>query len=322
MTDRDDRRAIRFWLALFMAGLVLSGVTAFPLQTEVHWLLSALESSRAQRIAETSHLLPWIARVDHGLADTDARYPFLAYGTDWLAFAHLVLAILFVGPYRDPIRNKWVITFGLIACGGVIPLALIAGHIRGIPIAWRLIDCSFGVFGLFLFCAAGGLSRNLSRLSAAARRDVVEADEVDVVAFAVLGYFKEIEDAEESRGAGKLRGDVGEADWLDGVDFDLAFFHAVAGADGHVRACPDADAAGDLAAADSFAKVFGERHEESLAPLSGYQGRQPTTGSLDSPGRALRLRAALAQDDDADFADTASSGVTPGQSRLRWLPCF
>jgi hypothetical protein len=43
--------------------------------------------------------------------------------------------------------NKWIITFGLIACGGVIPLALIAGHVRGIPFPWRLIDCSFGVFG-------------------------------------------------------------------------------------------------------------------------------------------------------------------------------
>jgi len=40
-----------------------------------------------------------------------------------------------------------VLIFGLIACAGVIPLALIAGQIRGIPIYWRLIDCSFGVFG-------------------------------------------------------------------------------------------------------------------------------------------------------------------------------
>jgi hypothetical protein len=29
----------------------------------------------------------------------------------------------------------------------VIPLALIAGHVRQIPVGWRLIDCSFGVFG-------------------------------------------------------------------------------------------------------------------------------------------------------------------------------
>jgi hypothetical protein len=85
--------------------------------------------------------------VYYALCNTNRQYPFLAYGTDWLAFAHLVIAIVFVGPYRDPVRNKWVITFGLIACAGVIPLALIAGQIRAIPVAWRLIDCSFGVFG-------------------------------------------------------------------------------------------------------------------------------------------------------------------------------
>jgi len=130
-----------------MAGLFLSGVTAFPLQTELGWLLPILETPPVRRIAETTHLLPWIARVHHALSDTNAQYPFLACGTDWLAFAHLVLAVLFIGPYRDPVRNKWNITFGLIACGGVIPLALIAGHIRGIPLPWRIIDCSFGVFG-------------------------------------------------------------------------------------------------------------------------------------------------------------------------------
>jgi hypothetical protein len=147
LAQNHHLRAIRFWLALFMAGLVLSGVTAFPLQTELRWVLSLLETSPMRRTAAATHLLPWIARVHHALSDTNAHYPFLAYGTDWLAFAHLVLAILFIGPYRDPVRNKWIITFGLIACGGVIPLALIAGHVRGIPMPWRLIDCSFGVFG-------------------------------------------------------------------------------------------------------------------------------------------------------------------------------
>lgn len=71
----------------------------------------------------------------------------MAYGTDWLAFAHLVIAVAFIGPYRDPVRNSWVVTFGIIACIGIIPLALIAGAVRGIPLYWRLIDCSFGVFG-------------------------------------------------------------------------------------------------------------------------------------------------------------------------------
>jgi len=89
----------------------------------------------------------WLVRVWLALSDTNVRYPFLAYGTDWLAFGHLVIAVAFIGPWIDPVRNKWFISFGLIACAGVLPLALIAGAIRDIPFYWRLIDCSFGVFG-------------------------------------------------------------------------------------------------------------------------------------------------------------------------------
>lgn len=138
---------IRFWLLVFMLGMFVSGVTAFPLQTELRGLLVILQAPAIRGVAESTHLLPWISRVHDALAETNAKYPFLAYGTDWLAFAHLVLVILFIGPYRNPVRNKWVITFGLIACAAVIPLALIAGHVRGIPLPWRLIDCSFGFFG-------------------------------------------------------------------------------------------------------------------------------------------------------------------------------
>jgi hypothetical protein len=147
MPPSNHLRAVRLWLVVVIAGLVLSGVTAFPLETELSGVHSLLETTALRPIAESTRLLPWIARVHGALSSTNQHYPFLAYGTDWLAFAHLVIAVAFLGPYRDPVRNKWIITFGLIACGGVIPLALIAGHIRGIPIAWRCIDCSFGIFG-------------------------------------------------------------------------------------------------------------------------------------------------------------------------------
>jgi hypothetical protein len=52
-----------------------------------------------------------------------------------------------VGALRDPVRNCWLFDFGLIACVAVIPFALVFGAVRGIPFWWRLIDCSFGVFG-------------------------------------------------------------------------------------------------------------------------------------------------------------------------------
>jgi hypothetical protein len=147
MTQTDYLHRIRFWLAVFIGGLVMSGVTAFPLQSELGWLVSQMKDGALQPIAQSTGLLSWIERVYEGVFVTNAHYPFLAYGTDWLAFAHLVIAIVFIGPYLDPVRNKWVVTFGLIACAAVVPLALIAGHVRGIPFGWRLIDCSFGVFG-------------------------------------------------------------------------------------------------------------------------------------------------------------------------------
>ena len=147
MTEPNHFRRFRIWLGLFIAGLVLSGVTAFPLETELRTLNALLRTNALRPLADSTHLLPWIDRVSDALIATNAHYPFLAYGTDWLAFAHLVIASAFIGPFIDPVRNKWVITFGLIACAGVFPLALIAGPARGIPLPWRLIDCSFGVIG-------------------------------------------------------------------------------------------------------------------------------------------------------------------------------
>jgi len=59
-----------------------------------------------------------------------------------------VIAIAFIGALRDPIQNRWLFDFGMIACMLVIPYALVFGALRGIPFWWRLIDCSFGVFGI------------------------------------------------------------------------------------------------------------------------------------------------------------------------------
>lgn len=134
-------RKIRITLVLFIVGLVLSGATAFPLESELRFLVALFPAE------DSSALARWLRTVRDALIDTNQRYPFLAYGTDWLAFAHLVIAVVFWGPLRDPVRNRWVIQFGLIACAAVIPLALIAGEVRGIPFGWRLIDCSFGLFG-------------------------------------------------------------------------------------------------------------------------------------------------------------------------------
>jgi hypothetical protein len=148
-TEQLERR-VRLLLLLFIAGLAASGVTAFPLVTELRWLTGVLGAGPATRPDEVAGVLRWLITVRDALIETNARYPFLAYGTDWLAFAHLVIAVAFWGPLRDPVRNRWVVTFGLIACAGVVPLALIAGAVRDIPFYWRLIDCAFGVGGAVL----------------------------------------------------------------------------------------------------------------------------------------------------------------------------
>lgn len=114
MNHPEALRRCRASIVVFIAGLVLIGLTVLPLLGEIR----------------------------------------LACGTDWLAFAHLAIAVFFIGPLLDPVRNRWVITAGLICCAAVIPMALIAGSIRAIPISWRLIDCSFGILGAvpLLYC--------------------------------------------------------------------------------------------------------------------------------------------------------------------------
>lgn len=140
-------RRIRILLAGFIVGLALSGITAFPLEWELNLLASWLGAAPYSVPQDYSGLLHWIVKVRNGLRQTNADFPFLAYGTDWLAFGHLVIATAFIGPWRDPVRNKWMIDWGLIACVAIFPLALICGPLRGIPLYWQLIDCSFGVVG-------------------------------------------------------------------------------------------------------------------------------------------------------------------------------
>jgi hypothetical protein len=140
-SEKSICNSIRIWTWIFIASLAISGVTAFALETELSWLDKLFTKS-------TSGLALWIHSVYLALHYTNQSYPFLAYGYDWLAFAHLVIAVAFYGVLKDPVRNKWIVQFGRIACIMIFPLAGIAGYVRGIPIFWQLIDCSFGVFGL------------------------------------------------------------------------------------------------------------------------------------------------------------------------------
>ena len=138
--EQHLRARIKGWLIFFIAGLVLSGLTAFPIETELAFITKPGIAS--------NDLQQWINTVYQAIKITNANYPYLSYGTDWLAFAHIIIAITFIGPLRNPVRNIWVLQFGMIACAAILPLAFIVGPIRHIPMGWSLIDCAFGVVGI------------------------------------------------------------------------------------------------------------------------------------------------------------------------------
>jgi hypothetical protein len=136
----------RLALGIFILGLVLSGISALPLQSETAIL--------ARCLGGAGPLGDFVSRVHSALLETYSRFPFFGYGTDWLGFGHFVIAMFFLLPFIDPMKYRAVLYLGLVACAGVIVLALIAGPIRGIPFFWTLIDCSFGIFGAIqlLYC--------------------------------------------------------------------------------------------------------------------------------------------------------------------------
>ena len=132
---------IRLLLIFFMIALVVSGATAMPAETGLRWLMQ-------YRDAMPDFMGNWLQTCYYALVDTNSKYPFLAYGYDWLAFAHFVIALSFIGPLKDPVKNIWIIEWQILCCLAVLPLAWIAGPIRQIPVFHILIDCSFGILGI------------------------------------------------------------------------------------------------------------------------------------------------------------------------------
>ena len=164
LATQRARTWVRICIVIVMAGLIVSGVTAFPLREELALASDVLARLGVDQWAPA--FVMWVNRVAEGLSVAHASYPFLAYGTDWLAFAHLLIAIAFIGPLRDPVRNIWVLQWGLIACIGIVPLALIAGALRGLPLGWQLIDVSFGIGAAIPLIFALVLTRRIERTQA------------------------------------------------------------------------------------------------------------------------------------------------------------
>lgn len=142
MKTTTNIQQIRKVVIVFMSLLILSGVSAFPLVTEVQWM-------KAHINVFPVYFHNWILTVHHSVMQTPE---IVLYGTDWLAFAHIIISLFFIGVYQDPVRNKFIVNVGIAACLFVFPLAFVCGPIRNIPFYHQVIDCCFGILGLIPLC--------------------------------------------------------------------------------------------------------------------------------------------------------------------------
>lgn len=156
---------IRLLILFFMVALIVSGATAFPLETELRILCNLLGISTDVPVDNYTGYQHWLAWIHEGLSQTNQNYPFLAYGTDWLAFAHIAIAIAFIGVYVKPVRNIWIVYWAMILCIATMPVIFICGPIRDIPFYWQLIDSSFGIFGIIPLVLLRHYILKLERLS-------------------------------------------------------------------------------------------------------------------------------------------------------------
>ena len=92
----------------------------------------------------------------------------------------------------------------------------------------------------------------------------MEPDQVDILAFSVLGDLEQINQAQESRLPRQCRRNIRKTDRINRMYFDLAFFHAVPLAHFNAGTRPYSDATRDFSSTDSIAKPLGKRHGTSL----------------------------------------------------------
>ena len=135
----NDLKRAKWMLGIIVFGLVVSGITVWPAVPELKMAVRIVWGD-----GESAGVLHnFVLQAIEGLESVEANYPFMLYAHDWLAFAHIVLAILFAGAIRDPVRNVWIVQCGLIMCVLVPVLAGICIPIRGLPMVWFLVDFAF-----------------------------------------------------------------------------------------------------------------------------------------------------------------------------------
>jgi hypothetical protein len=76
-TDKKLGTEIRLLLCFFIIGLVVSGITAFPIHTQLTYAHDLIVHFKL-----SNPLSHWIETVYQGVHEVDTKYPFIAYGTD------------------------------------------------------------------------------------------------------------------------------------------------------------------------------------------------------------------------------------------------
>lgn len=145
--EKQLRLQIKIVIILTIVGLLANGASALPLRVEMNLLLS-----NSQWFPQ--FVQDWWVYVNQGVLETSEKYSFMRYGFDWLGFAHLLIAIAFIGPLRDPVKNQWVVQWGMIAAALSIVMAFGWERVRNIPIWWSFIDggISYAAFVLLWIC--------------------------------------------------------------------------------------------------------------------------------------------------------------------------
>ena len=153
------RGRIKAAIVITIIGLLLNGFTSVPLRTELDILLSKPDSL-------PQFLRDWWVYVYQGVLETSEKYNFMRYGFDWLGYAHLIIAIAFIGPYRDPIKNQWVVQWGMIAAGLGILMAFGWERMRDIPVWWSFIDAGISYFAFVVLWLCNRWISKLKLISA------------------------------------------------------------------------------------------------------------------------------------------------------------
>lgn len=138
---------IRLVLAIAIVCLILGSLATLAAPHTISVVLSIL-SRMEIATPDTSHSFRWLQHIQLQLGRDSDLHPMLHFCADLFAFVQLVFALALIGPLRNPIRNQWVIQFGILACCGLIPVALILGPWHGLPMAWRLVSCGAALCGI------------------------------------------------------------------------------------------------------------------------------------------------------------------------------